>query len=121
MTRQVDWILDELVKRIPTTVIYDVSMIFSSLIGLRLTGGGMNENHGGPPLQQLFWPGWYLELQVGVLAAGDLVEVDVGVAALHGGGALEGCVQAARLLPVGRVGGHVVQVQAWKSKKNKLK
>ena len=43
-----------------------------------------------------------LELEVGVLAARDLVLVDVGVAALHGRRALEGRVEHACLLPVGR-------------------
>lgn len=42
----------------------------------------------------------YLEVQVGVLPSGDLVLVDVGVAGLHGGGAVEGRVQPAGHLPV---------------------
>ena len=53
-----------------------------------------------------------LELEVGVLAAGDLVLVDVGVAGPHGLCALEGAVEVARLLPVGGVGAYVVQVDA---------
>ena len=50
-----------------------------------------------------------LELQVGVLTAGDLVEVDVGIARLHGHGALERCVQRPRLFPVGRVSADFIQ------------
>ena len=53
-----------------------------------------------------------LKLEVRVLAARDLVLVDVGVAGPHGLGALEGAVEVARLLPVGRVGADVVQVYA---------
>ena len=53
-----------------------------------------------------------LELEVGVLAARDLVLVDVGVSGPHGLGALEGTVKVARLFPVGRVRANVVQVYA---------
>lgn len=53
-----------------------------------------------------------LELEVRVLAAGDLVLVDVGVAALHRHGAFERRVQLAGHFPVSVVLGHVVERQA---------
>ena len=53
-----------------------------------------------------------LKLEVRVLAARDLVLVDVSVAGPHRLGALEGAVKVARLFPVGRVGAYVLQVYA---------
>lgn len=54
----------------------------------------------------------YLEVQVCVLSSRDLVLVDVGVAGLHGGGAVEGGVQASGHLPVLAVVEHLLQGDA---------
>ena len=52
-----------------------------------------------------------LELQVGVLAAGDLVLIHVRVARPHGARAFERSVQRSRLLPKSGILAHFVQVQ----------
>lgn len=54
-----------------------------------------------------------LEVQIGVLATGNLVLVHVRVAGLHGDGALERRVQKASLLPVGAVLVHSLGVDAY--------
>ena len=60
----------------------------------------------------------HLEVQVGVLPAGDLVLVDVGVAGLHGGGAVEGRVQPPGHLPVLTVVVDLLQGDAYNTHKH---